>query len=565
MLQDTPAAAPPPLLAFPELDATFAQLPAEAADAVLTACLARLQALPVDPAAPAWPARLGQSLRALLVAAEGHGPEVLDTLALRLAHWTLNALLAHDALATEVLVALARQQARALAVAGHEIVRRLVQAPPKAHGVTHSPPGAQPPPLPAWTATLIGLLRQAASHPGAATTARAALAALPDGPTVLRPQAFAEALARREPQALRALVGQFSLLSLIDLAQVPSQPLLSLLPPDGPAPTVAPHQQAAVARCLADATARLHWLLTPQGTRAIDTLLAQIASVFPAPQAEHLHRELVLSLARHAAIQQPALQGPEAALLVCQLQHLVQRPPGFPAPATANAWAPLWAAVRPLAAWAQNGPGLGACATDRSRTVNTLLHPRGLAGRLEPVAWRLALLRHSGLALADCLDQLVQQVPSGPNGQPLLARVLQTACASPPEHAQALLAMAQAQGLPPPACATPYTRHLLRAARGAPPSTSEDEATLRRVASELPPGLLALGLLGHVHLELPGLRLSPEGATWLVQWVQASVAALPASVPMAWVLQVCTPLGDALADALAPGALRQWQAWVQTL
>ena len=67
------------------------------------------------------------------------------------------------------------------------------------------------------------------------------------------------------------------------------------------------------------------------------------------------------------------------------------------------------------------------------------------------------------------------------------------------------------------------------------------------------------------HLELPGLRLSPEGATWLVQWVQASVAALPASVPMAWVLQVCTPLGDALADALAPGALRQWQAWVQTL
>jgi len=270
----------------------------------------------------------------------------------------------------------------------------------------------------------------------------------------------------------------------------------------------------------------------------------------------------VLSVARAAAIEQAALQGPEAALLIGLLLRLMRAAPDGDTPA---AWAPVWRAVRQLAGQAKPHPSLATPPTDRSRTVNTLLCPRGLAGRLEAVGWRVALLRQSGLPPIDLMGQLVQQVPCSPSGQPLLARVLQIACASPEEHEQALLEMSRVEDAPPYACAARYTQHLLLVARSTQRSGEHDETTLQRVAAELPPGLLTLGLIGHWHRELPGLPLSPGGAVWLVARLQTSVAGLAPDVPMGWVLQVCTPLTDALFTALNQEQKGQWSAWLRTL
>ena len=565
MLDETtlPDTTSQPLVTFPELDRDFPHLPAGAADACLSRCLSRLQQLPVDESSPAWALRLGLTLPWLLTAALGHSPQVLDTLADRLAHWTMDRFLHSDAIAAEILVALAQHRPRTLAVASRTIVTRLVQGLQQRQA------------LPAWTATLIGLLRQASNDPSAGAIVQATLSALPDWQSVLRRDAFEQALAGDDRADLLLLVGHFSLLSLVDPSQVPSQPLAQVLPqalaPTGPLP-IAPDMRECVHLHLAHESIGLHWLLTPLGTQSIDALLGKASTLFAAPACERIRQEIVLSLARHAAIQQSALRGAEAALLICQLQHLVRTAPSGETP---GAWAPVWTAVRQLAGQAKPRPSMATPATDRSRTVNSLLCPWGLAGRMEAVGWRLALLRQSGLALLDCLGQLVQQVPCSPNGQPLLARVLQVACASAQEHQQALVEMCRVQGLPLHAGASVYTRHLLQRARlleltaaqeaGPHHEYPSEESILRQVASQLPPGVLMLGLFGHVHAELPMIELSADGALWLVAQVQASVGALPAGVPMDGVLQICTAFQDNLASALTPAQHQQWSAWLRTL
>ncbi|WP_374521851.1 hypothetical protein [Hydrogenophaga sp.] len=546
---------PKPLLTFPELDSHFSTLPAGAADATLTTCLSRLQQLPVDESSPDWATGLGLTLPWLLAAGQSHSQEVLDTLAERLAHWTIDRFLHSDTIAAEIVVTLAQHQPRTMAVAGRAIVNRLLQGLQKQQA------------LPAWTATLIGQLRQVADEPGAATLAQATLAALPDWQVLLRRDAFEQALTKNDRNELLMLVGHFSLLSLIDLRQMPQQPLGAALANIASRPPIAPDMQAAVANRLEDERVRLHWLLTPLGTQSIEALLAKASEMFPTPAYERIRQEIVLSLARHAAIQQSALQGAEAVLLICQLHHLMGGRP--------DAWGPVWTAVRQLARQVKLHGGLATPATDRSRTVNTLLCQGGLTGALETVGWRLALLKHSGLSLLDCLGQLVQQVPCSPNGQPLLARVLQVTRANAQEHQQALLEMCSAQGLPVHAGAQVYTRQLLLRARLLALAASQEtdphqlpekeENILLETASQFTPGVLMLGLLRHLHVELRFPDWSQDGALWLMAQLQASVAALPTGVPTDWALQICTQFDDDLAQALPPAHYQQWSAWLRTL
>ena len=546
----------PTLLSFPELDKDFTQLPAAAADAALTGCLLKIQNLPVDETSPIWLARLGQTVSHLLVAASGHSPEVLDTLIGRLAHWTMDRFAQWDAVAAELLVALAQHSPRSLALASRTLLKRLL------------PVQTPPPPLPAWTATLIGLLRQATKDPGAAELAQSALAALPDWRTLLTPDAFRQVLACDDRQALLRLVGHISLLSLVDTSQQPSRPLTQALVEGDPAPPIAPDMRAFVQHHVATETVRLHWLLTPQGNHWIEAVLNKAATLFPAPACQQLHQEIVLSLARSAAVEHRALQGAEAVLALGQLLRWVGSTP--------QAWAPVWVAVRQLSGMAKARPTRATPDTDRSRTVNTLLCPGGLTGRLEEVGWRVALLKQHGLPLTDFLSQLVQQAPCSPNGQPLVARVLQVAIGTPQEHQLALTELCSGQDLPSHAGAVIYTRHMLHRARLLALQTAQEDGThdqralnhetlLQQVAGALGPGVLMLALFSHVHLEMNYPDWSKDGALWLMAQLQASVQALPPGVNSDWVQSICHSFDDDMSVALPPAQHQQWSAWLQTL
>lgn len=539
-----------PLAAFPELDKGFHQLPVGAADAHLTRCLLKLQQLPVDEASPTWAARLGQSVVPLLLAASGHSLEVLDSLIGRLAHWTMDRFAQSDAIAAELLVALAQHSPRSLAVAGRTLVNRLVASP------------SQPPMLPAWTATLIGLLRQAATEPDAAAVANAALACLPDWRTALAPQAFEQVLASDEREALLRLVGHVSLLSLIDVSQQPSRPLSEALLADEPGPAIAPDMQAYVHGQLSGETVRVHWLLTPRGHRRIEALMQKATTLLPPPACQQLRQEIVLSLTRSAAIEHGKLSGTEAALVLSQLLRWV--------PDTPAAWALVWNAVRQLSSMAKAHPSRAAPDNDRSRTANTLLCPRGLDGRVEQVGWRLALLKQSGLPLSDCLAQLVQQVPCSPNGQPLLARVLQTALATSQEHEQALAELCCVHELPLHIGAETYTRNLLLRARmlalnATPQSGTTQEALVLQVAAQFGPGVLMLGLFSHLQVELRFPSWSVDKAQWLAAQLQASVAALPTGLPADWAPKICSHFNDDLEQVLPPAQFQAWSTWLRTL
>lgn len=547
-----------PLLAFPELDSGFPKLSAAAADACLTRCLSRLQALPSNEACRTWVARLGQTVSVLLVSASGHSTQVLDTLSERLAHWTLDRFLDTDAVAAEVLVTLAQQSPLSLALAGRTIVQRLMQGLQQQQA------------LPAWTAVLIGLLRQVSGNPKTASIVQATLALLPDWRSALSEEAFGQAMASQRREDLLLLVGHFSLLSLVGGADVKSRPLQQALLADAPPPTIAPDMQAVVNNGVAAQTVRLHWLLTPEGTRSIDSLLNKASVLFAAPACQRIRQDIVLCLARYAALEHVALQGTEATLLVCQLLHLVDTAPGGPSP---EAWAPVWTAVRQLSCMAKPNPNLAWPNTDRSRTVSTLLCPSGLAGKVEELAWRLALLKQHGLAVSECLGQLVQQAPCSPNGHPLVARVLQASCASAPEHEQALLELCTAQGLPLHVGAERYTKHLLqRAHLLALDATRENDlvqlnttAILQQVASALPTGILVLGLFSHLHVELRHPDLSVDCAQWVMAQAQASVQALPPRVPSDWVVSICSAFDDDMRVTLPPAQFQQWATWLRSL
>ena len=546
-----------PLETFPELDSDFPRLPAAAADACLSRCLSRLQDLPGNEACPTWVARLGHSVSVLWLAASCHSTEVLDTLTERLAHWVLDRFRDTDAVTAELLVTLSQHSPRSLALAGRTVVQRLVQGLQQQQA------------LPAWTATLIGLLRQASSDPQAAPLVKTTLALLPDWRSVLSQEAFAQALASNKREDLLALVGHFSLLSLMEVKLVAGQPLARALPSDGPALAIAPDMRGAVEQYVASETIRLHWLLTPSGTRSIDKLLSQVAIQFAAPACQRIRQEIVLSLARYAAIEQTAFRGAEATLLVCQLLHLLE---GAPGGATPDNWAPVWTAVRQLSCLAQPNPSRARQDTDRSRAVNALLSPDGLTGQLEDVSWRLAMLKQKGLPVTDCLARLVQQVPCNPNGLPLLARVLQSACAIAQEHQQALLELCRHLDLPLHAGAEAYTKHLLlRAnltaladAHASELGRASDMAILQQVAAQFLPGVLVLGLLSHVYVELRYLQLAPADAQWVAAQAQASAQALPAGVPSEWVLHICSAFDDDMKFNLPPAQYQQWSAWLRT-
>jgi hypothetical protein len=547
-----------PLVTFPELDSGFSKLPAGAADARLTACLSRLQTLPVNEACPTWVARLGRTVSVLLEHAGHHSTEVLGTLTGRLAHWTMDCFLDTDAVAAELLVTLAQHGPGSLAQAGGIIVKRL------AKGLS------QQKALPAWTATLIGLLRQATSDPEAAATLKTIRSLLPDWRVVLSEEAFSQALANNKREDLLMLAGHFSLLSLVDVNLETGRPLGHALPPDGPALAIARDMQGVVDQYVANETIRLHWLLTPSGTGSIDKLLSQVGILFAAPACQRIRQEIVLSLARYAAIEQTAFRGAEATLLVCQLLHLLE---GAPGGATPDNWAPVWTAVRQLSCMAQSNPSRARPDTDRSRTVNALLSPAGLTGQLEGVSWRLAMLKQRGLPVTDCLARLVQQVPCNPNGLPLVARVLQSTCANAQEHQQALLELCRHLDLPLHAGAKVYTKHLLhRAGLMALIATRENKservgetAILQQVAAQFSPGPLVLGLLSHAHAELQCPDFSAADAQWLAAQAQASVQALPAGVPGDWALQICSAFDDDMKLDLAPADYQQWSAWLRSL
>lgn len=547
-----------PLVTFPELDSRFPKLPASAADARLSACLSRLQNLPVNDACPTWVTRLGRTVSVLLESANGHSTEVLDTLTERLAHWTMDRFLDTDAVAAELLVTLAQHSPRSLAQAGGFIVKRLTQGLPQQQA------------LPAWTATLIGLLRQASNEPKAAATLQSVRALLPDWRSVLSQEAFAQALASDKREDLLVLVGHFSLLSLAAVSLEKARPLGPALTSDGPALAIARDMRGVVDQYVATETIRLHWLLTPLGTRSVDTLLSKAGTLFAAPACQRIRQEIVLSLARYAAIEHTALRGAEAALLVGQLHHLVQGTPDGAAP---DNWAPVWTAVRQLSCMAQPNPTRAMPDTDRSRTVNALLSPAGLTGQVEHVSWRLAMLKQNGLPVTDCLARLVQQVPRNPNGLPLLARVLQSTCANAQEHQQALLELCHEQGMPLHAGAELYTRHLLqRAYLTAMAEARENNqmpvnttAILQQVAAQFPPGALVLGLFSHALLELRQPEFSTAQAQWFMAQAQASVQALPAGVPSDWVLRICSEFEDDMRFNLAPAQYQQWSAWLRNL
>lgn len=540
-----------PLLAFPELGRDFHLRSDATANTCLTQCLLRLQQEPVDETNPTWVTRLGQTVSVLMVGASGHSNEVLDALTDRLAQWTLERFVRTDAVATELLITLFRHSPRSLTRAGRTLVKGLQLQPA----------------LPAWTATLIGLLRQAAHAPQATTLAQGALAALPDGQSALSKEAFEQALSSNDPHNLRRLVGHISLLSLIDVSQAPSLPLRQALVDGHCAPTIAPDMQALVQHHLDTETVRLHWLLTPQGDRWIEAVLAKAATLFPAPTCQQLRQEIVLSLARSVAIEHRALQGAEAVLALGQLLRWVGPSP--------QDWAPVWVAVRQLSGLAQARPTRATPDTDRSRTANTLLCPGGLTGRLEQVGWRVAVLKQHGLPLTDFLGQLLQQAPRGLNGQPLVARVLQAAAASPQEHQQALAELCSVHGLPPHAGATAYTRHLLHRARLLALHTAQEsddqghgtrqETLVQQVAAQLTPGVVLLGLFNHLHVELKFPDWSADGALWLMAQLQASVQALPPGVPSDWVLRICARFNDEMAKALPPAHYQQWSTWLRSL
>lgn len=562
MINDTndigPVAQEQPLLAFPELDSGFPKQPACAAEACLTACLSRLQTLPVNEACPTWVTRLGRTVSVLLESANGHSTEVLNTLTERLGHWTLDSFLDTDAVAAEMLVTLSQHNPRSLARAGRTIVQRLAQRLRQRQA------------LPAWTATLIGLLRQASSDAEAASVLQTTRALLPDWRSVLGQEALEQALASNQREDLLLLVGHFSLLSLVEVSQAKGRPLSQEPLANGPAPMIAPDMRSSVDQYVATENIRLHWLLTPVGTRSIDLLLSKACALFAAPACQRIRQEIVLSLARYAAIEHTALQGAEATLLVCQLLHLVEGAPGGAAPEN---WAPVWTAVRQLSCMAQPHPTRSSPDTDRSRTVNTLLCPTGLVGKVEAVGWRLAMLKQNGMVLTDCLNRLVQQVPRSPNGHPLLARVLLVACASAQEHQQALLELCRHQDLPPHAGAAPYTKHLLQRgllmameqARENSHTGVNPTAILQQVAAQLPTGILVLGLFSHALFELRQPEFSTAQAQWFMAQAQASVHALPAGVPSDWVLRICSAFDDDMKLNLEPAQYQQWIAWLRTL
>lgn len=542
MINDTSDTSPQPLLAFPDLDSGFPQLPAEAADAYLTDHLQQLQQVPAEEASPDWTARLGQTVFLLLVAASAHSQEVQDSLIGRLARWTVDGLLNSDATAAQLLVTLAEHSPRSVALAGHAIVTRLVK---------------QQQPLPAWTATLIGLLRQASGDAETDAIAQAALALLPDWRTALSQDTFAQVLAANDANGLLQLVGHFSLLSCIDVTQEPGLPMSQTLAADELAAAIAPDMLGIVHHYLNTEPIRLHWLLTPQGKASIAALLDKACALGPAETPRNPRQEIVLGIARCAAIAHGALSGAEAALLLAQLLHWVEATAGDNG---ADAWGPVWMAVRQLSSRAQPRPSRTAPDSDRSRTVSTLLCPTGLSGNVVEVGWCLALLKQHGLTIADCVGELVRQVPRSPNDQPLLARVLLAMNASAPEHLQALAELCAVKGCPAHIGASLYTEHLLSSAYllALQSAHAHDESSaylggedvLRQVSACLPPGLLTLGLFSHLKEELKFLSYSPSNAIWMAAQLQACVQALPPGVPKDWVRKVWQPIVDDMEGVL---------------
>jgi len=549
-----------PLVSFPELDPSFPQLPAAAADACLSRCLSRLQDVPADEQSLLWAQRLALTLCHLLSAAQAHSPQAADSLTERLAHWTVDRFLHCDTIAVEILIALKRHGPCTLVLAGGTIVKRLVSRLQKRE------------PLPAWTAALIGLLRQLSSAPGLADSVQDILSALPDWRAALSPDAFEQSLAADDRTELLMLVGNLSLLGLMKVEDEPGQPLTHCLPPGCGATIVAPRFQDAVRDELRTQTIRLPWVLTPRGTESICKLLAKATALFAPPALEAIRLQVVLSLGRHAAIQHHRLQGAEATLLVLQVQQLVAASPALAVPHT---WGQIWASVRQLAVFAHPRPTLTLADTDCSRAVNALLSPQGLVGDGWGVGWRVTLLKQAGLDLPHWLGALVQQSPPMESGKLSVSRMLQVAQASAHEHQLALTEIASKLGQPAYLVAVSYTRYMLHlemvhelmAAQqhGNRHPRRGAEEVMQQAASQFEPGALTLGLFSHVYEEMRWISFSSATAAWVVACLKASVEALRPHVPVDFVKQVCDPIVDDLLLSTEPELGQQLRDWLATL
>ena len=559
-----------PLLAFPELESGFPTLSSSSAHTCLNQCLLRLQQVPVDETDPSWVTRMGQTVRLLLERASGHSTEVLEGFCGLLGHWTIDNLREADAVAAEVLVTMFRHKPSNIKSAGRQLVLRLSAAVRERQA------------LPAWTATLIGLIRRLPSDSPSAIPLMGALAISPYWQDVLSKEGVQKALASKDPEDLLRLVGQFSLLSLADIPQQRGASALTFLGPYKLSDVTAPGTREKVKRKIFQEQVRLHWLLTPAGSESIKEILAKARSAFILPVCQRIHRDIVLSLARYAAIERQALRGTEATLLLCQLFSAMQAAPGGLAP---DAWALVWTAVNQLSPEAESPTTQAAPDTDRSRTVNTLLSPAGLSGQPEVAGWRLALLKQHGMALTDCLSHLTAVAQPPDIGTPMPGHLLQVAFASAQEHELALRELCSTKDMALGSGAIAYTTALLRRSIEMLKEYHDDSLTesplmhddllLQHMAAHLPPGALMLGLFSHLDEELGvmsdagkrerEIKLTPQGAQWLVRQVKTSVRLLPANEPTTWVKEICASLDRHLQAALPPEAFAQWTAWRQAL